>query len=280
MGSFTQIFDQPLLIVGLVRNGENFIERNISKLSEACKKFKYVNWLIVESDSLDNTVNILTSISNNNTNFKFISEGILLDKLPLRTARIAHCRNVYLREIKSNPHYEKIEYIVVADLDDTNSLLSEEGLLSCWTHTGWDVCTANQQGPYYDIWALRHPFWSPNDCWLEHKFLMQYSKRPNELLYSCVFSKMVDIPIDTDWIEVDSAFGGLAIYKKAAMIHGEYIGLYDNGMEICEHVPFHTAIRNSGGRIFINPKLINTDYTEHSMPLRPEIDNLQSKSQV
>lgn len=274
MGSLNINFDQSLLIVGLVRNGDHFIERNVAKLREASRKFKDVHWLFIESDSADNTVNILTNLAKNISNFKFISEGILLDKFPLRTARIAHCRNTYLHEIKNNSIYQNVGYVVVADLDDTNSLLTEDGLLSCWEHSGWDVCTANQRGPYYDIWALRHPFWSPNDCWIEHKFLMQYSKRPNELLYSCVFSKMIDIPPDADWIEVDSAFGGLAIYKKSAMSHGEYIGLYDNGMEICEHVPFHTGIRNSGGRIFINPKLINTDYTEHSMPLKPQTNNV------
>jgi glycosyltransferase involved in cell wall biosynthesis len=268
MESSNDLFDRPLLIVGLVRNGEGFIEKNIARLNEASSKFKKVHWLLIESDSTDATLSILANLSKKIENFKYISEGNLVEKFPLRTARIAHCRNIYLHEIRNNMAYQDVEFVIVSDLDDTNSLLTEEGLLSCWAQTGWDICTANQQGPYYDVWALRHPFWSPNDCWLGHQFLMQYSKRPNEVLYSCVFSKMIEIPQDSQWIEVDSAFGGLAIYKKSIMSHGEYIGLYDNGSEICEHVPFHSVIRNHGGRIFINPKMINTDYTEHSLPLK------------
>jgi hypothetical protein len=77
------------------------------------------------------------------------------------------------------------------------------------------------------------------------------------------------LPLESDWLEVDSAFGGLAVYKKSVMMHGQYIGRYENGMEIAEHVPFHMEIRAHGGRILINPRLINTDYTEHSLPLKP-----------
>jgi hypothetical protein len=79
---------------------------------------------------------------------------------------------------------------------------------------------------------------------------------------------MINLPREAEWLEVDSAFGGLAIYKKSIMSQGSYIGLYDNGIEVCEHVPFHFGIRQKDGKIFINPRLINTDYTEHSLPLK------------
>ena len=81
---------------------------------------------------------------------------------------------------------------------------------------------------------------------------------------------MIQLPPTLEWLEVDSSFGGLGVYKKAVMCESEYIGLYDNGMEVCEHVPFHLRIRGSGKNIFINPRLINTDYTEHSAPLKPK----------
>jgi len=31
----------------------------------------------------------------------------------------------------------------------------------------------------------------------------------------------------------------------------------------------HLRIRDDGGKIFINPKLINTDFTEHSAQFKP-----------
>lgn len=264
------LMKSPLLIVGLVRDGADGIESNMAALRRAVAGFSEVHWLIIESDSSDDTVRKLTDLSTNIPNFRFFSLGNLTEKMPLRTERLAFCRNAYLREINANPLYKNIEYVIVSDLDNTNALLTEESILSCWVREGWDVCTANQLGPYYDIWALRHPLWSPNDCWLEHRFLSQFSSRPEDLAYACVFSKMITLPLDSEWVEVDSAFGGMAIYRKSILSESSYIGLYENGMEICEHVPFHMSIRAAGGKIFINPALINTDYTEHSEPWRPQ----------
>ncbi|MBU3593079.1 hypothetical protein ICN42_03105 [Polynucleobacter sp. 71A-WALBACH] len=261
-------FNQPLLIAGLVRNGAANIESNISKLNQAVSRFSEVHWLIVESDSSDDTVEILRAISKNVPNFRFLSLGNLTEKMPPRTERLAFCRNTYLQELKQNTIYKNIEYVIVSDLDDTNTLLTEESLLSCWHREDWDVCTANQLGPYYDIWTLRHHLWSPGDCWLEHRFLSQFNSNHANLTYACVYSKMIVVPPDFEWLEVDSAFGGLAIYKKSMMIQSAYVGLYGNGVEICEHIPLNFGIREQGGKIFINPRLINTDYTEHSLPLK------------
>jgi hypothetical protein len=82
--------------------------------------------------------------------------------------------------------------------------------------------------------------------------------------FAAVYARMVTIPQDGEWIEVDSAFGGLAIYRRDCLRHARYIGLNKTGREICEHVPFHMALRKRGSRIFVNPKLINCAYTEHS----------------
>jgi len=263
-----QLFDTPVLVVGLIRNGVNTIEANISTIRQALSKFSEVHWLLVESDSTDDTQQLLSQISGRIPLFRFLKQGDLRERMPLRTERLAFCRNVYLQETINNPMYEQVKYVIVSDMDDTNSLLSEEALLSCWERDDWDVCTANQKGPYYDIWALRHPVWCANDCWLEHRFLSQFNNRHDDLVYACVYSKMIEVPIHLEWLEVDSAFGGLAVYKKSAMKKGRYVGLYPNGIEICEHVPFNMGIRANGGRIFINPRLINTDYTEHSLPLK------------
>lgn len=262
------LFKNPILIVGCIRNGAITLGENIFQISRAVSEFSEVNWLLIESDSSDSTLSELEKVSEKNSNFRFISQGHLIESMPLRAERLAFCRNTYLQEIRTNPLYQEVEYIIVSDFDDTNKLLNKEAILSCWERNDWDICAANQQGPYFDVWALRHPFWSPGDCWLEHRFLSQFNRRPSELAYACIFSKMIELPIDAQWLEVDSAFGGLAVYKKTSMLKGAYIGLYPNGMEVCEHVPFHLAIKEGGGRIFINPRLINTDFTEHSLPLK------------
>jgi hypothetical protein len=74
-----------------------------------------------------------------------------------------------------------------------------------------------------------------------------------------VYSRQVHIPKDSPWIEVDSAFGGLAIYDALLYFNSSYSSRNSDGSQICEHVALHEQIRNSGGRIFINPQMINSD---------------------
>ena len=56
-------------------------------------------------------------------------------------------------------------------MDSINTLLAREAIETCWTHDDWAVCAANQKAPYYDVFALRHQDWSPNDCWAQSKFI-------------------------------------------------------------------------------------------------------------
>ncbi len=79
---------------------------------------------------------------------------------------------------------------------------------------------------------------------------------------------MVTVAEDSPWIEVESAFGGLAIYRRDALLEGDYRGLDANGAEVCEHVSLHQAMRSTGARLYINPRLVNTDLTEHTRDAR------------
>ena len=258
---------KQFLVVGLAKNCSKSIKMDIAKIQSALKAFKHVQCLVIESDSRDGTVKKLGELKQEVENFRFISLGTLRKDFPLRTARIAHCRNRYLDELNSNPIYAHIDYVIVADLDGVNDQLTEQALLSCWARDDWDVCTANQRGPYYDVWALRHKTWSPNDCWSQYRFLTEHGLSVNKSLFAAIHSRMVKIDENLDWIEVDSSFGGLAIYRRCALEGAQYVGLDDEGEMVCEHVRLHAAIRAHGGRIFINPGLINTGYTSHTKKL-------------
>ena len=258
---------KQFLVVGLAKNCSKSIKTDITKVQSALKAFKHVQWLVIESDSRDGTVKKLGELEREVENFRFISLGALRKDFPLRTARIAHCRNRYLDELNSNPIYADIDYVIVADLDGVNDQLTEQALLSCWARDDWDVCTANQRGPYYDVWALRHETWSPNDCWSQYRFLTEHGLSVNKSLFAAIHSRMVKIDENLDWIEVDSSFGGLAIYRRKALEGAQYVGLDDEGEMVCEHVQLHAAIKTQGGRIFINPGLINTGYTSHTKKL-------------
>lgn len=253
-----------ILIVGAVKDVEKSLRVDIEILQNSFQDFLKVNFFLVESHSTDKSLELLELLKCEKSNFDFVhlNEN---DENEIRTIRLANARNRYLSEIFNNEIYKNIQYLVVADFNALNSDLTRESVLSCWSGNDWDVVTANQSAHYYDIWALRHAIWSPNDCWENLKFLRGHGVRPEKALYAAVQSKMIKIPADSDWIEVDSAFGGLAIYSRNILEGAFYLGVKSDGLPVCEHVPFHATIKLNGGKILINPSLINTKRTDHTI---------------
>lgn len=259
--------NKPFLIAGVVRNGEKTIEKEISHLSKVFKNFTNLHWFVVESDSSDRTLEKLDSLTKTIPNFRYMSAGVLADKMPSRLVRLAHCRNLYLEELQSNSLYRDIEYLVVADLDNMNPLLTEAAVLSCWEREGWGGCCANQDGPYYDLAALRHPEWMPTDCWRHYQFLCEHNHTEEQALEAAVYANMVTIAPNSEWIEVHSAFGGIAVYPTKALGNARYQGFDAQGRDAVDHIGFSAGIRENGYSIYINPKLINTSFNEHNHPL-------------
>ncbi len=259
--------EADVLIVGTVRNVEAHLEANVEAVAHAFRSAASVRWLLVESDSDDRTVEFLDRLRRRIPGFDYLSLGTLRSSMPLRTERLAHCRNAYRRELLENAAYQGVEYIAVVDLDGMTGLLSREAVDRCWSRSDWDVVTANQKGPYYDIWALRHELWSPNDWAEQFKFLRARGVAEESAYAASLLCRMVTIPPDAGWIEVDSAFGGLAIYRQSWFARSEYVGLSATGGEVCEHVPFHLRMRQQGARILINPGLINVGSTEYAAEL-------------
>lgn len=253
-----------ILILGVARNCEKAIRHDVLRLHAAFRAARELHWFIVESDSSDRTSEILHSLAHELPSFGFRSLGPLASSIPSRTARIAHCRNACLDELASNPLYAAVDCVAVADLDGVNNLITPQAVASCWSRSDWDVCTANQRGPYYDLWALRHPVWNPNDCWKQYAFLREHDLQRELAAWISMYGKMISIPETADWIPVDSAFGGLAIYRRSVLSGVHYAGADETGEEVCEHVCLHGQLRSRGARIFINPRFINTAETVQS----------------
>jgi len=265
MSTFTgSTSEESLLVVGIVRNGGSRLRPEIERIGAALQGSAALQWLIIESDSTDDTVVQLLELERDLPRFRFISLGALSQALPKRTQRLAHCRNSYLHEVRDNPMYRDLSYVVVADLDGCNSLLTESGFRSCFEAADWGMCSANQRGAYYDVWALRHSAWSPNDCWAQYRFLERMGSDPEAALQAAVYSRMIRIPEDARWIPVESAFGGFAVYRRDAFVCGTYVGLGVEGEEVCEHVAFNLALAARGYRLYINPRLINGGTNEHT----------------
>ena len=258
--------ENQILITGIVKDVETTLAKDIERLNSAFAGFSKVSWFLVESNSADRTREILFQIKESNLDFNFISLDQSMLSGNSRTVALAQARNRYLAEIIRNPNYKKIDFVVVSDFNNLNSSLTKTAVDSCFDgEIPWDVCCANQSGPYYDIWALRHSLWSPNDCWEAHAFFRQHTFFPEVALIKAVNSRMIRIRQTSEWIEVDSAFGGIAIYKRSAFIKGKYAGLTPDLSPICEHVPFNISLRSQGAKIFINPRFINFSRTDHSI---------------
>jgi hypothetical protein len=251
-------------IVGIVKDIASSIGDDFRRIADATSIFSGVKWFLVESNSSDDSILAMNEVKKQNSNFDYVSVANSNSSSEPRTFGMGIARNRYLQELKENQNYKDVEYVIVADFNNLNSLVSKEAIATCFERVGWDACFANQTKKYYDIWALRHNLWSPNDCWEQHSFLRKYWKIPELALYASVQSRMIHIPIDSEWIQVESAFGGLAIYKKNVLLEATYSGTKPDGAPICEHVPLNLSLSQSGYRLFINPAFINTDSTDHT----------------
>jgi hypothetical protein len=261
--------ESEVLIAGPARNNADTLATEVDTLLKGVAGFKKAHCLVIESDSTDNTVAELEALKGSYSSFNYISLGQLAKKMPKRTERLACARNRILDELANNPLYINVDYVVMADLDGINRSITREKIEACWALTeSWDVITAVQSDRYYDIWALRHADWNPIDCFTQRSRLEAAigKEAANNL---AVKAKQVVLP-STGMIEVDSAFGGMGIYKRDALLAGRYAGLDENGNEACEHVSFHSDLRKAGYRIFINCALVNSAHHIDPPPPLPK----------
>jgi glycosyltransferase involved in cell wall biosynthesis len=271
------ISESTILLAGPVRNASLQIENDLEKLLASLDQFKQVFCLAVESDSSDDTLARIEKFSKELTNFSFVSAGQLSKKLSKRTDRIAYCRNLVIDAVAKDSLYQDVDFIAMADMDGMNSLITREKIAQCWeVQESWDVITANQLGEYYDIWALSHRYWNPMDCW-EQKRLLENILGDRAAQNIAVGCKQAAIDPRASLIEVDSAFGGLGIYRREAFLAGRYAGTDSTagGIDVADHIPFHRQLREKGYRIYINPALINCSKTpgavEMPIPNKPGI---------
>jgi hypothetical protein len=255
---------RSVLITGLARNVGNGIEREIVRLERAFRNFEEISFFVVESDSEDNTIRELEKLQSNRRDFRFISLGALRLKIPDRVTRIAFCRDVYMREMRQNPIYQSFDFVCIVDFDLENDSLSASGIESCFSRPDWCGVFANQKGAYYDIFALRAQNWSETNCWESDRLLREEGLDPDISRHIAVYSKMRKVDIDAAWIPVESAFGGLAIYRRECIADSNYQSIDFLNSGNCEHVLFNKSLVTKNHKLFINPFLTNFSWNDHN----------------
>lgn len=256
--------DKKIVICGAIRDCEKYLNGLFNNFKIIIDIFSKVDFVFIESDSNDNTLEKLKQLCiENNLNYTIISLGKLEKNIPHRTHRIAIARNTYLDYVEQ--HYSSYDYVLVMDMDDVNSnnIIKKDSIISNFSHTDWDMICSNQPAAYYDLWALRHDEWMPYDCWrmvtIDRPFFMD-----SETAYKIfISSRFIKIDENQKLIKVKSAFGGMAFIKISSIGDARHTGIEDNYV-ICEWVPFCRKLAKGNANIFINPSFVNTyDVSNH-----------------
>ena len=254
-----------VLVTGLARDCGNHLAQEILRIEKhALEIFTAVDFFVVESDSIDNTEKVLFQISRNRSNFQFVSLGKLANKIPGRIDRLRYCRNHYVNFVRQNIAEDKPDFVMVVDFDIKNRALNLSPLTKLMSENWWDGLFANQKGPYYDIYALRKEGWVEDDCFKRYRELarqMPAKKAKQE----AVWSQMRRIPRDKELIEVESAFGGLGVYRRRVFENFDYASLSETSTGESEHISLHKKIVDSDGRLFIVPAMTNFSYSPHNL---------------
>jgi hypothetical protein len=232
-------------------------------------------FIFVENDSRDQTKQNLEIWGERRKNFNLICLDGLAASCPVRTMRLATVRNRYVSLILQS-ELRRYDYLFVLDLDNVNAMEVrldpiKSALDFLETATSRAGVFANQDGPYYDMWALRHPGRCPSDIWEEVFDYAATHQVSDEEAFNKTFKRRIfSLPTDCAPLEVESAFGGLGIYKLSYILRNKRFfvghkkkivqtpdGTAEIGWQVCEHVNFHQGIRELGGQLFILPYLVN-----------------------
>jgi len=246
------------VFAGVARDCAAHLPGVLENLERFAALYESAAFVFVVSDSADDSRSILERWLADGRAGRVIDLGVLEDRLARRTERIAYVRNAGLDAIRQSP-WSGYDHLVGAGLDDVLAPPIAAGGFAqagAWLDAASSRAgvLANAAPRYYDIWALRHDRWCPNDCW--HPIWGRPDAETFEAAkFREVFTRQIAIPPALAPIAVQSAFGGLGIYRLAAALAGRYCGIDDQGRDISEHVPFNAAITRQGGQLHIFPAL-------------------------
>lgn len=252
------------VFVGCARNAAQYLPAVLQNLEHWSQLFEKTAFVFVENDSTDGTPQVLKQWLAKQRHGHLLRLDGLASRERSRTARLSVARNAYLDNIRSSC-YANYQYLVVVDFDDVNAVRICErdfaAALDFLGNTDETIGVFSNSAPvYYDVWALRHDEWSPDDCWAALGASGEPDSQASKERF--VYSRQRFLPRDAEPIQVKSAFGGIGVYRLSAALTGRYRGSTETGADICEHVPFNLAV-GLNGKLYIFPRLRNAAPKEH-----------------
>jgi tetratricopeptide (TPR) repeat protein len=272
-----------VLFVGVARDCAPYMQAVLANIGFISTYFKKSEFCFVTNNSKDSTEQLLHNwaVTQSNAHILVLNE---IKNIPARTMRIAAARNAYLEFAR---HCES-DFMLVVDMDDVSGrpFDPETFLKAIWDLNKSTDCAAvfPSQKSYYDIFAFREERLCP-DCVFEQGFDALYSRGMSAeivaetLMFETASRISNHIKNAVQPVEVQSAFGGLGIYKMSSVRKNKrkYVGVKQKiieeavaerfnmipnsiaGWQVCEHVEFHRGFLDNGEKLMILPWFINCD---------------------
>ena len=268
------------VIIGCAKNVGAYLPSTLAQIDTIRSLWLNAAVVIAENGSTDSTKQLLADYAKKSvqTHILTLEEA---SPIPSRTERLALIRNRLLEFVHDT--YPTFDYILSVDLDGILDGFKSSGLIDLFKSfptASWDAVFANVVGKYYDIWALRRPdLGLTYDCWdmIRHLQLEAGISRLDAKKTCVTQFQTVMKPMPSRLIAVDSAFGGLGLYRLAATKGCTYVGITRDcscqhlmafnkmlcAPETCEHVAFHKDMAAKGAKLFICSSLLVKTQQEH-----------------
>ena len=239
--------DVKIIFCGLSKNCGKTLVKNIEFIDKFIKFYNDVDIrsIIVESDSIDGSLDYLKNLQSSSQIELFIENG-LEQSIPSRIERIAICRNIGLDYIKNN--FSDLKNLIYIPYDNDIDLfenISENNFMSLIENL---ISNRDIRGIfpisepfYYDIFALRAKGWIDYNA----QKIAGKLKRNIKLfsfIWNYIFIFRNQLPPDKIKIfDVKSAFGGIGIYELKHLTKSDlkYVVSENDKMFYSEHIEFN-----------------------------------------
>lgn len=247
------------LIVGTTHSMSKKLELDLLKIVNNLDAILPTTALIIDSESGHPSLSTQVNLLNLDSRIEYLR--VKQEILPINSdeSKSRALRNIYVNAIRENPAYVNCELIVVVNLEGSIVAITDSAFrLALDSAFQWDMLAANQIGKYRDIESLRHEFWSPNNSIDEFRWFRSFMNE-KKAWDRTVARRLIRISKRNPPIPVDSAFGGLCIYKRWIFEKFDYS--HDGKVADNEnsHVTLNRKAKAGGAQIYIHPALINSN---------------------
>jgi hypothetical protein len=240
---------QKLAIVSIARNSMLWLNTTLRLVDELAGLWRDCAYFVYENDSTDGTAEALDEFSirqwvtvRHDTLENIDARGWDRE----RTDRLALCRTKCQDWVRREA--VDANYVLVLDTDphggfSVDGVLNSLGWFCQMLGESWHrrepgalasssiFIVKSAAGQYiaaqYDAWPAKLNTWE--------------DERDHDWFHYLI------PPVGSQPIPMNSAFGGLCLYRREAFLAGKYDG------STCEHVGFHRAMHKAGYQLFLNP---------------------------